>query len=222
MTFAILFIARIVVGLFCLLTAAYSVLNCSPFAFDMFVRPQLIPSLSQFVVWHHLSLGVMYLVSLVSIAPELDWRRRSVGRQKAARWLAAAYVVAFGVFTASQQLSPFLPTLWNDDRAVPTVLVALLPLVWLAAIDYLSVDAQTLAEENAAWQPFGQRRLLLTCAGVAGYLWIAHVLRALTHGDRTGGVAVWAITGVWTLALTAATFALVYTVSSLIAALAPL
>ena len=35
--------ARLAVATFCLLTAAYAALNCSPFAFDMFIRPQLFP-----------------------------------------------------------------------------------------------------------------------------------------------------------------------------------
>ena len=47
---------RLVVAAFCLATAAYGVLNCSPFAFDMFIRPQLFPWITHFVTSHHIGL----------------------------------------------------------------------------------------------------------------------------------------------------------------------
>ena len=62
----------------------------------------------------------------------------------------------------------------------------------------------------------------MTSAGVAVYLWLVHVVRALTRGDLTGGVAVWVVTGLWTLTLTLATFALVYTIGWLIESVAAL
>jgi hypothetical protein len=218
-----LFVAlRIAVAGFCLMTASYSALNCSSFAFDMFVRPQLFPWLSTFVAWHHLWLSAAYLASLVSLVPQFDWRVRRAGRPKVARWLSIGYAVVFGIVAASQLLSPALPALWNDHRALPTTLAALLPLVWLAAIDHLSVEDTILSRENAGWQPFGQRRLLVACAAAAGYVWLAHVIRALVRGDLSAGAAAWTVTLAWTLALTAGVFALVYTVCCLIAAMAAL
>ena len=44
----------VVAGSLCLLTAAYATLNCSTFAFDMFIRPQLFPWITSFVNWHHI------------------------------------------------------------------------------------------------------------------------------------------------------------------------
>ena len=216
MRFAAAVILRTGVTLFCLLTAAYGVLNCSPFAFEMFVRPQLFPWLSQFVAWHHLWLAGAYVASLVTLTKDLDWRIPRAGRQAAAHRLALAFAVVFGILTLSQQISPFVPTLWNDHRALPTTLVALLPLLWLAAVDHLSVERKVLDEENCAWTPLGQERLLLTCAGVAGYLWLTHLIRALTRGDLAEGSGVWVVTGVWTLTLTMVTFALIYSIGCVI------
>ena len=74
-------------------------------------------------------------------------------------------------------------------------------------------------------RPGGQsarRRLLLTSAGVAVYVWLVHLVRALTRGDLTGGIAVWIVTGLWTLTLTLATFALVYTIGWLVESVAAL
>jgi membrane-anchored protein YejM (alkaline phosphatase superfamily) len=222
MTFWLLAALRIAVSGFCLMTAAYGVLNCSSFAFDMFVRPQLFPWLSTFVAWHHLWLGAAYLASLISLVPQLDWRVRRAGRQKMARWLSIGYAFLFGVVAAWQLLSPALPSLWNDHRALPTTIAALLPLLWLAAIDHLSVEDGILAHENASWQPFGQRQLLVACAASGGYVWLAHVIRAVVGGDLSAGAAAWAMTLAWTLALTAGVFALVYTVCCLIAAVSGL
>ena len=53
-------------------------------------------------------------------------------------------------------------------------------------------------------------------------MWLVHVVRALTRGDLTGGIAVWIVTGLWTLTLTLATFALVYTIGWLIESVAAL
>ena len=139
MTIPVFVLLRLAVATFCLLTAAYGVLNCSAFAFDMFIRPQLFPWIGQFVAWHHLWLTGAYLLSVISVWPELDWRRTRDRRGRAAHWVAIAYAVVFGAVVSWQQASPHLPTLWNDHRALPTTLVALVPLVWLAAIDYLSV-----------------------------------------------------------------------------------
>ena len=212
--------ARLAVAAFCLLTAAYAALNCSPFAFDMFIRPQLFPWITQFVGWHHLWCLAAYSLSILTLVDDLDWRVRRDGSARAAHWLAVAYAGVFGAVAAVLLLSPFLPRLWNDNRALPTAFVALAPLVWLAAIDHLSVHAAGRPWRATTPPAVGQRRLLITCAILAGYLWASHVARAAATGEVTGHAAEWVLTSLWTLTLTAAGCAFVYTVLSLKAAIA--
>ena len=47
------FAARAAVAGVFLLTWGYGLVVSVPFAFDMFIRPQLFPWLAQFVDWHH-------------------------------------------------------------------------------------------------------------------------------------------------------------------------
>ena len=69
---AFFLISRLAVVAFALLTWAYSVTIYSPFAFDMFVRPQLFSWLQPFVVWHHVWYWAAYLLSVATIVPELS------------------------------------------------------------------------------------------------------------------------------------------------------
>lgn len=203
-------------GLF-LVTAAYAVLNCSPFAFDTFIRPQLFPWLTRFVNWHHLWFCGAYVASVISLAPEL--RRRPGRTRPAAYWLALGFVICVGAVALRLVSSPYLPTLWNDRRALPTALAAFLPLLWLAVVDHASVrlDWSRSLDRRGT---LDQRRLLATCAAGAAYVWSMHLLRAVVHGERTGSAAAWVLTALWALAQTTTIAAMVYTLMGLIAGVA--
>ena len=200
------------------LTSAYATLNCSPFAFDMFVRPMLLPWLGKFVAWHHLWFCAAYVASICTLPPALRFPAtlKSV-RQKAAHWLAIAYIVMLGIASIALVLSPLLPTLWKDDRALPTALGAFVPLLLLAAIDLLAAPAAEPSVEGDLATDGG--RLFAAFAGAALYLWFAHFLRALSQNDG-GGLLVWALTSIRALLLTGVTFSALYSVALLIVALA--
>src|SRR5689334_16271460 len=68
--------ARLLAAAVFLVTWAYGVTTYSPFAFDMFIRPQLLPELTAFVTWHHLWYWAAYLLAVLSLVPDLMNRRR--------------------------------------------------------------------------------------------------------------------------------------------------
>lgn len=209
--------ARFLVAAYFLLTSVYGALNCSSFAFDMFIRPQLFPWLGRFVAWHHLWYWAAYLLSLATLARDLDVRRPGQGASRTARILAFGYAGIFGAVGLRLVAVPFLPTLWNDSRALPTALAALAPLAWLAVIDHLggSQIADAGVEEPTG-RTVGQRRALLTCAGTATYLWSAH-----TVGTAGGWNGVAFLFGAaWTLTLSVTLFAIGYCLVGLRVALA--
>jgi len=81
-------IAVRVAGLaFCLLTSAYAVAAYSPFAFDMFLKPQLWPWLASFAAWHHTVFLVFAAISIATVVPEAAGRQGTTGM-----WLAWGYV----------------------------------------------------------------------------------------------------------------------------------
>ena len=215
--FGLLVLLRLVLAAFFLLTSAYGVLNCSPFAFEMFIKPQLFPWLASFVAWHHVwNLGA-YAISVVTLLPALTARGPLGGREKAARWLAISYVVIFGAAAMLLIADPYLPTLWNDSRALPTAAAALSPLMLLAAVDHLRAAPQG----TPALAPIlGPRRLLLACALAAGFLWGIHFLRAVVQAGSVAPAGPWLLTGLRTLSLVAALFAVIYAASAFITSIA--
>ena len=82
MRFASFLALRAATTVFFLLTAAYGVVSYSPFAFDMFIRPQLLPWVNDFVAWHHAWYLGAYAASVASL-----WRDGDSGKlTSTCRW----------------------------------------------------------------------------------------------------------------------------------------
>jgi hypothetical protein len=216
--FGLLVCSRLLTAAVCVLTAGYAVLNCSPFAFEMFIRPQLFPWVTQFVSWHHLWSLLAYLAGAVTLGGLLSRRAPTSACQTAARWLAIAYLAIGGAIAALLVASPLLPRLWGDWRAPMTALAAFVPMAWLAVIDHLTSGARL---RRGVDRPAGadQRRLMVTSAVVGGYLWTVHLARGTWLGDHEGRALAWALTAAWTLALSATLLACLYVLLCLLAAL---
>lgn len=203
------FLAFVAVRLFvagvCVLTAAYAVLNCTPFAFEMFIRPQLFPWVGTFVAWHHLWWAGAYVASLITVLPVIRPRAPVSRRQHAARVLAIVYATAGGAGTLVLVASPLLPRLWNDQKALPVALAAFIPLLWLAAIDHAAAPTSPIPDVRAV----AQRRALAAFSLLAAYLWVVHLLRAVLRG-ADAAVLAWLLTGAWALSLTLVVAACAY------------
>jgi hypothetical protein len=211
MPFAIWLVLRLAVLAFWLLTAIYGIACYSPFAFEMLIRPGLLPWVNTFVAWHHVWHVMAYGAAIVSLGPELA-RRPGQPRRSAGQWVAASYVVVFGIVSLWLVAVPWLPLLTNDGRGLATGLLALGPLLWLAVSDHLSLRGRQGLARLAAGEPTGQRRLLALCMTAAAYLWVAHVARAVVRSPGGGSLAAWVFTAIWSLALTVTCFALSFAV----------
>jgi hypothetical protein len=209
-------VLRLLVAAFFLLTAVYGVLNCSPFAFDMFVRPQLFPWLAQFVAWHHVWFAAAYAASLVTIAPAL---RRQPRIRRSARVLAIAYALVLGAASVWLLVRPYLPTLWSAGQGLPLALLSFVPILWLALVDHLSVGPAWLSRGETG-EATGPRRLLVAAIGAAGFLWAAHLIRAIALGERSRGALAWTLTAAWTLTLTSLIFVIVAAAFTAVSAIA--
>jgi len=89
--------SRLILVAFVLLTWAYGVASYSPFAFDMFIKPQLLPALTEFVAWHHLWYWGAYLSIVASLVVEIVRPDSGRGTRTAVRWLAGAFIAVFGL-----------------------------------------------------------------------------------------------------------------------------
>jgi hypothetical protein len=188
-------LARALVAAFCVLTWAYGVIVSVRFAFEQFIRPQLFPWVSQFVTWHHAWYWGAFVVSAATIVPDLLALRTHRGRH-AAGWLAVGYLLFFGAIGVYLLGNPYLVTLDGGDRRAAIVPGALLPLLWLAAIDHLGRPFP-----HAHGQVTGQRRLFSASLATAAAIWLLHLGGALLRSDVSGGWAGRAATTIWALAL---------------------
>ncbi len=219
MPFALWVILRLASVAFWVLTAAYGIVCYSPFAFEMFIRPQLLPWVNEFVAWHHAWHAGAYLAAVASLWPELARRGPHSGRSLS-HWAAVSYAAVFGLVGARLVASPYLPLITNDSRGLAAALAALVPLAWLAVVDHLSLRARGRLRELTGSRPTGQNRLFVVCAAAASYVWMAHVSRALLSGSSGGSALAWAFTIAWALALTVTTFAVAFAALAFIGAVA--
>jgi hypothetical protein len=209
--------ARVLLAAFVLLTWAYGVASYSPFAFDMFIRPQLLPAVTEFVAWHHLWYWGPYLCIAASLLVDIVRPPLTGARRTVVRAMAATFVIAFGIVGSRLAMVPYLPSLGNDGRSLAAAFVCLIPLLWIAALDHVAgwpALQHAPGEEGGAT---GQRQLLAACVSAAVYLWLVHLAFAALASTERATAVEWAFTGIWGLALSLTTFMILYAVLSLAA-----
>ena len=205
--------ARLGLGAVCFLTAAYATLNCSTFAFEMFIRPQLFPWITSFVNWHHMWWAAAFLASVPTIWHAFAWCTHGTGRRTLAGWLAVGYVAIGAASTARIMASPALPMLWGGWQAIPVAATASVPLVWLALIDYLGASPMLLQRRWVSKPAARQQRLLAGCAVAGAAGWAVHLVAGLVRTSPPAGEAhVWLLTALWTLVLSMGLSAVAYAV----------
>ena len=210
------FAARAAVAAFCLLTWAFGLVVSVRFAFEQFIRPNLFPWIAQFVNWHHAWYWGAFLASVATLIPDLQaLRENRAGR--AAGWLAVGYLLFFGAIGVHLLGNPYLVTLDGGERPLTIVPGALLPLLWLAAIDHLGAR---FPRDQRPRIVTGQRRLFVACLATAVSVWLLHVGVTALRSDISGGWAARMATVSWALALDVAAGLAVFVVASLAVSIA--
>ena len=85
---------RLANAAFALATAAYCVLSYSPFAYEQFIRPQLVGWLPGAIAAHHRVFWILLAVTLASLAPHLRRRQPLAWGYAAAGGLAGSWLAA--------------------------------------------------------------------------------------------------------------------------------
>lgn len=211
MRYLLWLIARLAAVVFALTTWAYCVSTYSPFAFDRFVEVRLFKWIDPFVDWHHLWYAAAYVLSLITILPELSGRSGN----KTARVLAVAYALAFLAVGFMLMQSPYLRLLSTVNRGPLTGFAGLIPVLWLAVIDLVSTRPQMIAATTGQAETAG-RRIMVAAIASALVMWLIHFSRALINDPQlaTDGLAIGA--GAWSLALALAAYAILFLVAILV------
>jgi hypothetical protein len=150
--------ARLLIALFCSVTAVYAFVASSFFASLHFLKGRVIPWVTTFSDWHAVVCWVC--LALVVGVSWSDARRRDT-----AAWLAIPLLIVCGLLTAWNALDPVLPGLAGGTPSILIGVLALLPLSWLAAIDHAAAASflgrQSLAVDEDALRAFEGRLFLV-------------------------------------------------------------
>lgn len=144
---------------FCALTAAYALLCASAFAFHNFIRFNMF-HIASFGAWHARLYWVWLIIAVLDMRMAVSGRRR-------AWWIFAGVWAGIGAYVS---VRPVLPTLADDQRSFVVAIIALVPLLWLAAADGSS--GPTIPHEGSADAGVDRTegRLLVAAAGSAVFL----------------------------------------------------
>jgi arylsulfatase A-like enzyme len=171
---ALIALARAVSTAFFLATSLYCLLTYNPFAYQQFIRPRLIAALTGFTVWH----GILYWIVLLITALTLFSSPRRI--HPARVWIYLAASAAIGVWLVS---SDVLPQTENSSRSLYLALAALIPPIWLAAIDHLEVRVPPP-------EPSDDRRLLRSAVIAALVTWASYASVAPVRPRPSGAMAI--------------------------------
>jgi hypothetical protein len=161
---------RLVVALFCWVTAIYAFLCSSAFAYQQFIRPRVFSWVGVFSDRHAVLYWAWLAVALLSIAGDF----RHGGARRAMAVVFAAVWGAAGIWLT---IDPVLPTLADSPRSLVVGLIALVPIVWLGVIDHVRSAAAirgdfrsartSSAPESTAAEGAAEARLFSALLGTA-------------------------------------------------------
>ena len=170
----IVIFARLLNGVLCLTTAAFGFLSFSPFAYAEFIKPNVSPALTSFIIMSPWLFWMALLATMLTLAPELGSGR--------AQRSAIAYLVtgaAIGLFLVVR--TPLL-TIADSWRGFAVGVVASVLPLWLAAIDHIVWPAPVMS-------PASRPRALNACVGSALAVWACYALGAPVRFSQVVGLS---------------------------------
>jgi phosphoglycerol transferase MdoB-like AlkP superfamily enzyme len=160
-------------ALFCFAVAAYCVLTYSPFAYGMFIKPDVVPALSDFVTLSPWLFLVTLLLTTLTVMPQL---RGAPGSGVARVYIAAGALAAVWLFTVRPMAS-----LGNTPRALAFGVAALLPAICLALIDHRIHPSPDVTAT-------GRPRLAAATLTTAFAAWILYAVQAPLRLEQAVGI----------------------------------
>jgi sulfatase-like protein len=171
--------ARLLTGLFCWITAVYAFLSASSFTYQQFLRPRVFAWVGWFSDHHAQLFWVWLAVAVLSLLPDL--------RSRATRPVSIAFVVVWSVVGLVLVARPVLPSLVDSPWSVVVGLIALAPLVWLAAVDAVATREFVRAQTRRDPPDIQSMDARLCTASFGAALFVVVLYAALTPiwiGDR--------------------------------------
>ena len=151
--------ARLLFLTYVLFTASYCLLAYIPFTYQQVHVGELLPSVTRIAHLHSVLFWPALAAALLTIVPDL--------KAGPSRYLAWGFTLS-GTFTGIVlTIHPLLPNLTNDLSSLAWCLASLMPLFWLAAIDWMygntALSWRAVADADSS-------RAFLACLQTAVYL----------------------------------------------------
>lgn len=200
--------ARVVFGVYLLMTSTYCLLAYIPFTYQWVINCQLVTWLPVFAKYHRFIYWGVGAALVLTLGPEL--------RSRNTRKVTAGFVICLIAGGVAVLLFPLLPRLRNDEASFYWSLASLLPLVWIAAVDHLACFSRERSNRTSIGEHLKVSSVALLAAFISLlYLAVVFFSSALTRGGRFR----WAellVGGVWSFASHFLIFVICFAVLSLI------
>jgi len=172
---ALFALARALNAIYFVASCVYCLLSYSSFAYEQFIRPQLMGWIPGVAATHHQWYWLTVLITLPTLVPVL---RHGARRQRVAAGLYLLASVAVGLWLLA---NPVLALAGPNPRTlVMAVLCLALPLA-LAVVDHLTVTAPAVRRID-------QSHLFASVAAAAIAIWVSYVVLIPWYLPRTVGV----------------------------------
>jgi Sulfatase len=165
--------ARVFNASFFIVVGCYCFLAYTPFAYFQFIKPNVLPALTDFVKLTPWLFLVTQLITLLTLMETLRGGRGAVA--------ARTYVAATALLGAAMLIRAPLADIGNTRRAFVTGLLALAVPVWLAIVDHRIWPA-------AATRPADRSRALAACGLAALAVWAIYALALPWRLSRAIGI----------------------------------
>lgn len=183
--------SRSLVAVFTLLTTFYCLLAYIPFTYHQIHLGGLLSWVTVFVNLH----PYLYWLALAAAALSLPWDNKPV------RAISVLFVVVQAAAGVVLTLHPLLAGLENNIQSLYWSFVTLVPLVWLAAIDWMAQKGKFKWQETEV----ETHRLFRACLFSGLYAWFLSalivLLRYVLISNVKLGAAHWMAALAWSLAL---------------------
>lgn len=175
MTALLFALARLLNAAYFAATCCYCLLSYSPFAYEQFIKPQLVSWLPEAVAAHHQVFWLTILITLPTLLPSL--MRGALWQRIAAAFYLAGNV-ALGLWLTT---NPVLSLAGPNSRTLTLAVLALVPPLALAIVDHLNASSRPLQRVEPG-------RLFAGAAIAAIVIWLAYVLLIPWYVARTVGI----------------------------------
>jgi Sulfatase len=165
--------ARAITASYFLAVAGYCFLSYTPFAYLHFIKPNVLPALTDFVKLTPWLFCLMLLITTLTLMETLRGGRGSTA--------ARVYTGAMAAAGAAMMIRPPLADIGNTPRAFVAGLLALVPPVWLAIVDHRIWPSPQV-------RPADRFRALVSCGVSAVAAWGMYTIAVPFRLSQTAGL----------------------------------